>query len=120
MERFMGKGGGGTNTTNTVTNSAPPPQVMAQYQNVIAQANQTAATPYTTGGFDASNMVAGSSPDQLSAFNTTNNAQGMQSPYLNQAQSYLNNSQTPILNGVQQYSPSTMAQYANPYMNQAV
>lgn len=116
----MGKGGGGTNTTNTVTNSAPPADVTAQYDQVIAQANQTAATPYTTGGFNANNMVAGFSPDQMSAFNTVNSAQGMAQPYIAAGQADLTASQTPLWNGVQQYSPATMAQYANPYLNQAV
>ncbi len=114
----MGKGSSGTNTT-TSTNS-PPPEVLAQYQNVVNQANQASTTPYTTGGFNAGNLVAGFNPTQESAFNTINNSQGIQTPYLNQAQSYLNNSQTPIWSGVQQYSPQTMAQYANPYLNQAV
>jgi len=120
MERFVGKGSSGTNTTNTVTNSAPPPEVMAQYQNVISQANQAASAPYTTGGFNASNMVAGFTPMQQQSYNTINNAQGMQQPYINQAQNYLSNSQAPIWNGVQQYGPNTMAQYANPYLQQAV
>ena len=113
----MSKGGG--TTTNTSSNS-PPPQVLAQYENVIGQANQAASTPYTTGGFNASNLVAGFSPDQTAAFNTIDQSQGIQQPYLAAGQQDLTASQTPLWNGVQQYNPSTMAQYANPYLNQAV
>ena len=75
----MGKGGGGTNTVTS--NSAPPADVTAQYNNVIAQANHTAATPYTTGGFNASNMIAGFNPLQYQAMGETAGAQGSQTPY---------------------------------------
>lgn len=114
----MSKGGGGTNTVET--QSGPPQAVLDQYSNVIAQANQVASTPYTTGGFNANNLVAPFNATENSAYNTINNAQGLQSPYLGNAQNLINNSQTPIWNNVQQYSPTTMAQYANPYLNQAV
>lgn len=115
----MGKGSsGGTNTV--VQNSQPPQAVLDQYSNVIGQANQVAQTPYSTGGFNANNLVAGFSPDQLSAFSSINNAQGLQNPYEATAQNYLSNSQTPIWNGVQQYSPSSIANYMNPYLNSAV
>lgn len=114
----MGKGGGGTNTVTQ--NSQPPAEVLAQYKNVIGQANTAAQVPYSTGGFNASNMVAGFTPSQLSAFNTINGVQGLMSPYTTTAQNYLSNSQTPLWGNTMQYNPSTMAQYANPYMNQAV
>lgn len=114
----MGKGGGGTNTVTQ--NSQPPAEVLAQYKNVIGQANTAAQAPYSTGGFNASNMVAGFTPSQLSAFNTINGIQGFMSPYTTTAQDYLSRSQTPLWGNTMQYSPATMAQFANPYMNQAV
>lgn len=114
----MGKGGGGTNTT--VQSNSPPPDVMAQYDKVIAQANQVASTPYTTGGFNASNLVAGFNPTQQQAFNTVNGAQGAAQPYLNSAQTDINNSTSPIWSGVQQFSPDTVQQYMSPYTSDVV
>ena len=114
----MGKGSSGTNTVET--SSQPPAAVLAQYQNLIGQSNQVAQTPYTTGGFNASNMIQGFSPDQLASFNTVDQSQGTAQPYYNQAQTMLNSSQAPVTAGVQSYNPTTMAQYANPYEQQAV
>lgn len=107
----MGKGSGGG--TNTVTNnSAPPAEVMAQYQNIIGQANNIAGQPLQQYGGP---MVAGFTPDQLSAFDTVNNAQGISAPYLGNAQNMLQSSQTPIWNSAQQWSPDAINQYMNPY-----
>ena len=39
-----------TTTTNNVTSNTPPPQVLAQYQNVVNSANQVAQTPYSAYG----------------------------------------------------------------------
>lgn len=106
----MGKGSSGT---NTVTNNSQPPQaVLDQYTNLIGQANNVAANPLNQYG---GSMVAGFTPDQLSAFNTVNNTQGISQPYINQAQTMLQNSTQPLWNGVQQWSPDAIQQYMNPY-----
>lgn len=114
----MGKGSSGTNTVTQ--NSAPPASVLAQYNNVIGQANNVAATPYTSGGFNASNLVAPLNSTQNNAFNTINGLQGIQSPYLSQAQSLLNSANQNIWNGAQQYSPQAIQNYTNPYTSQVV
>lgn len=107
----MGKGSGGG--TNTVTNnSAPPADVTAQYDNIIGQANTLSGSPLNQYGGP---QVAGFTPAQTAAFNTVNNSQGIQTPYLNSAQTMLQNSQTPIWNSAQQWSPNAVQQYENPY-----
>lgn len=106
---MSGKGGG----TNTVTSqSAPPPEVLAQYQNLIGQSNTAAANPLQQ--YNGS-IVAGFTPDQQSAFSTIANSQGVAQPYLSDASNLLNQSTGSLWNGVQQYSPQALQQYMNPY-----
>lgn len=107
----MGKGSGGG--TNTVTNnSAPPPEVMAQYQKILDQANGVSGQNLNQYG---GSMIAGFTPDQMQGFDTVRGAQGLSAPYLGQAQNMINQSQTPLWNSVQQWSPDNIQQYMNPY-----
>lgn len=106
----MGKGSSGTNTVTN--NSSPPPEVMAQYENLINQGNATAANPLQQYN---GQMIAGFTPDQTSAMQTIDNSQGISSPYLGQAQNMINSSQAPLWNSAQQWSPSAIQQYMNPY-----
>lgn len=103
-------GGGGTNTVET--NSAPPPQVTAAYQTALNAAQSAASQPLQQ--YNGA-TIAGFTPDQQSAFGTIDQAQGIQTPYINQAQSALTAGQAPLWNGVQQFSPSAVQQYASPY-----
>lgn len=112
----MGKGSGGGQ--NTVTNnSAPPPEVMEQYRKLIAQGNQVAGQPLQqyTGP-----MVAGFNDDQNQAFQSIRDAHGLASPYFGRAQEMIDSSQTPIWNGVQQWSPEAIQKYMNPYQQDVV
>lgn len=109
-----GKGSGSTTSTST---SSPPPEVMAQYNNVIGQANNTASQPLNLYG---GQMVAPFTGMQNAAFDSINQAQGMSQPYINQATSNLNNSTQDIWNQAQQFSPQSIQQYMSPYTQQVV
>lgn len=111
----MGKGSGGGSTTTS--SSSPPPQVMQQYQNVINQANTTAGTPLN---LYSGQMVAPFTGAQNAAFDTINNAQGIATPYLNQATYNLGQSTGNLWNSAQQFSPQAIQQYMNPYTQQVV
>lgn len=73
----MGKG------TNTVqTQSGPPPEVLAQYNKLTGMANQQAQAPLQQ---YAGPIVAGFTPQQLGAFQTIQNTQGIANPYIDAA-----------------------------------
>lgn len=108
-----GSGGG----TNTVTSSAPPPQVMAAYQTALTAGQNAAAAPLQQ--YNAP-TIAGFTPDQTSAFGTIDAAQGAATPYYNQASSDINAGTSNLWGGVQQFSPSTISQYQNPYTAQVL
>jgi hypothetical protein len=86
----MGKG------TNTVTqNSSPPAGVLDAYYNLINQAQNTANNhpnyqPY--GG----QIVPNTNLNQDTAYGVLSNLYGLQTPYLNSATNYANQSATPI------------------------
>lgn len=105
----MSKGGGGT---NTVTNSAPPAEVLAAYNDVIGKAQNVAATPLQQYN---GQIVAGFTPDQTSAMSTINNAQGIANPYINNA----NNLYSGTALSPQDYG-NAVQQYASPYTQQVV
>jgi hypothetical protein len=94
----------------TTSTSAPPPEVMAQYENVIAQANQVAQTPYTPYG---GQLVQGFNPTQQTAFQTVDNAQGIAQPYFNAAANYATLGAAPI-------TAAQIANYYNPYQQAVV
>lgn len=108
--RFKGSSG-----TNTVTQqSGPPPQVLANYQQVYNQAQNVAAQPYQpyTGS-----TVAGFTPMQQAAFNNIDTAANAAQPYQDAAGQYVTNAATTI-------DPSnfggTVSQYESPYTAQVV
>lgn len=106
----MGKGSGGTSTT--VSQSAPPADVTAQYDKLIAAANNAAGQPLQQ---YQGNTVAPTTAQQQSGYNTINGLQGIAQPYINSAQQMVQNSTQPIWSGVQQFSPSAVQQYMSPY-----
>ncbi len=113
----MGMGGG----TNTVTQSAPPAYVQQAYQGALANAQQVAKTPYVPyAGGNPSAYVAGLTPQQTQAMGEIGSAQGMAQPYFNQAQSDIQASTTPLWASTQQFSPSNVNQYYNPYQQEVV
>lgn len=98
----MGCGGG----SNTVTQqSGIPPQFMNAYTSLLGQAQNVASTPYQN---YSGNLVAPFSGAQNQAFSSINNLQGVQQPYLNQAQSYLNKSTNPLINTIPTVNNSTL------------
>jgi len=82
--------GGGSTVSST---SSPPPQFLQGYQNTYNMASGLTGQPYQayTGP-----MVAGFSPDQLAAFGTIQNSQGLAQPYYNQSAAYFGSSALPI------------------------
>lgn len=113
------KGGGSSGSTDntTTTTSSPPPQVLAAYQQALGMAGNASSQPLQQ---YSGQVVAGFSPDQTSAMNTIDQSQGVASPYINNAQGLLNQSTSPIWNNVQQFSPSAVSEYTNPYTQQVV
>lgn len=110
-----GKGGGGTNTVTQ--QSSPPPEIMAAYQQALGNAQTASSAPlqqYT------GQTVAGFTPDQLSAFGTINGAQGAAQPFIQGAQNLIQQGTQPLWNGVQQFSPDAVNQYASPYTSQVL
>lgn len=97
---------GGKSTTSTTTNT-PPPEVMAQYKSLLAQANPVAATPYQayTGGVNGS----GFEQNQLAGFNTIAGLNGASNGAFNAAGSALAASTVPTY--------QTVNQYMSPYLN---
>lgn len=93
----MGNKGQST-TSQTQTNT---PAGAGQVQGALSQAQSAAQLPFNI----PQAPVAGFSPDQLAAFQTVNNSQGMAQPYINQANQYFQQSaQGPNVN-----------QFLNPY-----
>src|SRR5580765_1951608 len=105
-------GSKGSNTTTTT--STPPPEVMAAYRNVVGRAQNVANLPYTSAPVD----IAGFTPDQMNAFQSINQAQGMGMPFFNRASDYAGigganiSDQTPLL------SDNTNSQLASSAANQ--
>lgn len=103
------KGGGGTNTVEST--AAPPPYVASAYQNLLAQGNQVAATPYSnyTGP-----LVAGFNPDQATAMNTVASTNGMTVPFENAGAQYAAAGAQSIYPQLQQFNSQNLQQYMDP------
>lgn len=99
----MGGGSKGQSQQNTNTYQtstyAPNQQTTDALNAALGKAQTTAQTPFNL----PQAPVAGFSPDQLNAFNTVNNSQGIGNPYLQQASNY--------------YSPQGAQQFYNPAVN---
>lgn len=91
--------GGKSSTTTTTTK--PPKEVMAAYNDLLAQAKPISQTPYQpyTGGVNGS----GFEQNQEQAFNTFGNLAGSQDQNFANAASALNASTTPTYQSVNQY-----------------
>lgn len=117
---LFGKGGGnsgGGGTTNTVTTSNPPPQVLAAYQAAQDKAQQAASAPLQQ---YPGQIVAGFSPDQLAAFQSVRNSQGIAAPYLDKAQGAIQDSTQDLWSGIPQFSAENVRQYESPYTQDVV
>lgn len=101
---------GSKGTQEVKTQSAPPPEVMAAYRDVMARAQGVASTPYQEYGGP---RLAGFTGDQTAAFNTIAQSQGISMPYINQAADYARQGAAPI-------SGSAISNYLNPYTSSVI
>lgn len=106
-------GGGGTTTSNTST--TVPPDVLKEYNQVVAQANQVSSAPLQQ---YSGQIVADLNPSETSAFNTIDNMQGITAPYTQQANNLINSS-------TQNIDPRTVTaadiqNYSSPYTQQVL
>lgn len=85
--------GGGSSGNTTTTQSGPSPEVSAAYQGLVGRSTGVANQPLQQ--YQGS-QIAGFTPDQMQAFGTVQSAQGLWSPYYEQAANYLNSGATPI------------------------
>lgn len=106
-------GSKGSQTSSTT--SSLPPEVLQNYQNVVNQAQTTAATPYQQ---YSGQLVAPENATEQAATTAATNAQGTYQPYFDQAQNYINTGTTPITPS--SIDASTIAQYESPYNQQVI
>lgn len=100
--------GCGTQTSTVTQKSEPPAQYLQAYQQIMGQAQGVAGAPLQQYQGD---QVAGFAPQQQSAFNTIDQAQGLAQPYLNQAQGYLQSATSPLWQNTAQYSQNVVNGY---------
>src|SRR5260370_3834962 len=103
-------GGGSKGQTTSTSSNSPPPQVMAEYEQIMSGANQGAGEPYQP---YSGNMVAGFSPDQVAAFKTVEGAQGIAQPYFDQAGRLATAGSTPL-------TAADINQYYDPYQTNVI
>lgn len=108
----MGKGSSGSTTTST---TAPPQWLQNNLQSLYGQAQSVTSAPLQQYGGSA---VAGFTPQQTSAFDTINNAQGIATPYYNSAAQMIGQASQPIT--ASPITGSTISQYQSPYTQQVV
>ena len=110
----MGKG-----TNSTTTSTAPNPQAMQVYQDLLARAQGVSNTPYTPYGGE---LVAGVNQQQTTGIGNINANANFAQPYIQQAAGMVQQASQPITAAqIQQYeSPytrdvvnATQAQFAN-------
>src|SRR5215472_6581843 len=106
----MSKGSAPTpSSTNTIVQqSSPPPAFLNAYTNLIGQAQGVAGQPFP--GTYPGQLVAGFTPDQMQAFQTTQNVQGQFVPYLNTAGQAFTQATQPLWPSLPQYDTSGLPQ----------
>ena len=107
--------GGGSSTTTS--NTTVPKQFLNAYQNTVNRATQVASTPYQA---YTGQLVAGFTPQQQQAQQQISNMQGGYQPMLNNAANAVGASTKPLWSSVQQFSPSAVQQYEDPYQSQVI
>ena len=103
----------GSNTTTTQT--APNPQAMGAYTNVLNQAQGVAQTPFTPYG---GQFTAPVNAQQYAGISNINQNAGFASPYINQAAGYATQAAQPI--GFQPLTTPQINQYMSPYTQDVV
>lgn len=87
----------GSNTSTSTTSNAPPAQYTQAYSDVLSKAqNVISSNPYQSYPGSPYSMIAGFSPDQLSAMGITEASQGIGFPYINTAAQYISNATQPL------------------------
>ena len=102
----MGSKGSQTQTSS----SAPSPQAMQLYQQLLTQAQGVAGTPYTPYG---GQLVAPVNPQQNTGISNINANWNEAQPYISQAASYANQGASPI-------TAQQIQQYMSPYTQNVV
>lgn len=111
----MGSKGSGSKTQTTSSSTAPPPEVMQAYRDVLSRATNTANLPLQQYGGP---LLAGFTPTQEQGFAGIQNAQGAANPYYQQANQYIQNSAQPL--NVPQFSGDALQQYMSPYQQNVI
>lgn len=97
----------GKTTQQTTQSSSPPPQVLANYQDLVNRAQTVANTPYQS---YQGQIVPDFTTSQLNAFDALDQSGNVAPQYYNQAASYLNAGANP--NGI---SNANTSQYVSPF-----
>lgn len=100
----------GGKSQKTTTETKPPAYIEAAYKGLLGRAGEVSQTPYDPA---TESQVAGFTAPQQQAFQNTQNIQGIQNPYLTQAQQYAQS-------GASTISGDNIAQYLNPYQSQVI
>lgn len=108
-------GGKGSKTQTATSTNAPPPEVLANYNQITQQAKNVAATPYTPYG---GQMVAPINQTEQAGIAAIPGAATAYQPYYGQAQGLIGQ-------GTQQYSPTqfssqAVGQYESPYTQDVI
>jgi hypothetical protein len=114
---FGGKGGGGSQNSTVTQTSNPPPYVAAAYQDLLAKANQVAATPYTP---YSGNIVAPFTTDQTNAMNTVASQAGSTQPYTNAGVAAANAGSQSIWPNITQPTAANINSFMSPYNDDVI
>ena len=101
----------GGKTSTTTSGVTIPPEVLARYNSVNAQAQQTASIPFQTYSSNPNAFVAPLTPTQTAGIQNTNAATGMAQPYFNAATGFALAGTQPI-----NAAPLDISRYMNPYL----
>lgn len=106
----MGSKGSNTTTSNTSQTSAPDPQAMAAYQQILQRAQGVAQTPYQAYGGEG---VAGINAQQNQGISNINQYAGAAQPNINAATSMVQGAANPL-------TQTQIQSYQNPYTQSVV
>lgn len=102
-------------SSHSTSTSSPPPQFLSAYSNLVNAGANLAEQPLQqyTGP-----LQAGFAPQQLNAFQTIQDAQGIAAPFINTAAQYASAGATPVT--PTSFSASQVGQYMSPYIQNVV
>jgi len=100
----------GKGSSTTTSKTTPAPQAEAMGNQAWSAAQSAASNPYQ---YYPGQLVANLNPDQMQAFNTVAQSQGIANPYINAASQLTSSASQPI-------GASQINQYMNPYIGDVV